>query len=149
MEHNKIFSYKEAEESPGFLLWQVSTLWRQNLETILAPLRLSHPEFIVLATAFWLKRSREHVMQTDIAKQTKLSNMHVSKILRVLEKKLLIQRKAHVTDTRAKSILVNREGLMLLRQAVKQVEGYDRKFFTPLGTQASEFNKLLSSLVVT
>lgn len=146
MEHNKIFAHKTGE-SPGFLLWQVSTLWRQHIEEILVPLRLSHPEFIVLATSFWLKRARDHVMQIDIAKQTKLSNMHVSKTLRALEKKLLIQRSAHISDTRAKSIVVSREGLMLLRQAVKQVESFDQQFFASLGLQSAEFNRLLSSLI--
>jgi MarR family transcriptional regulator, organic hydroperoxide resistance regulator len=148
MEHNKIFAQKGGGESPGFLLWQVSTLWRRHVEDILLPLRLSHPEFVVLATSFWLKRTQEHVRQSDIAKQTKLSNMHVSKTLRALEKKLLIQRLAHAGDTRAKSIVVSREGLILLRQAVKQVEVFDQQFFAALGLQSAEFGRLLGALIV-
>lgn len=147
MESNKNLSYKVAEGSPGFLLWQVSTIWRQYIENLLDPLRLSHPEFVVLATSFWLKRSHDHVMQTDIAKHTKLSNMHVSKVLRALEKKLLIQRTMHAKDTRAKSIIVSREGSMLLRKAIKQVESFDRNFFAPLEAKMVEFNQLLNSLV--
>lgn len=31
---NEISVHPSAEESPGFLLWRVSTLWRKAIETV-------------------------------------------------------------------------------------------------------------------
>jgi hypothetical protein len=54
---NEMSIHPSAEESPGFLLWRVSTLWRRAIEAILKPLGLTHPQFVVLATTAWLTRA--------------------------------------------------------------------------------------------
>jgi hypothetical protein len=49
-----ISSYKESEDSPGFLLWQLTALWQRKLNTLLKDLDLTHAQFVVLMSAHWL-----------------------------------------------------------------------------------------------
>ena len=46
---SKISQFSEPEHSPGFLLWQVSSLWRRKIETALYPLGITHVQFVLLA----------------------------------------------------------------------------------------------------
>src|SRR5260370_30828241 len=36
----------DADDSPGFLLWQVTLRWQRDIATALAPLDLTHVQFI-------------------------------------------------------------------------------------------------------
>jgi hypothetical protein len=39
------------DKSPGFLLWQVTLRWQRKVTIALAPLDLTHVQFVLLATA--------------------------------------------------------------------------------------------------
>jgi aromatic ring-opening dioxygenase catalytic subunit (LigB family) len=56
-----ISSYKESEDSPGFLLWQLTALWQRKLNTLLKDLDLTHAQFVVLMSAHWLVLRQGHV----------------------------------------------------------------------------------------
>ena len=43
------FSVAKAEDSSGFLLWQVMSFWQRGISRELAPLGLSHAQFVLLA----------------------------------------------------------------------------------------------------
>ena len=45
----KASSFQKAEQSPGFLMWQASTLWRRKIEAVLSEYKLSHSAFVILA----------------------------------------------------------------------------------------------------
>ena len=141
-----IFSVKKAEDSSGFLLWQVTNLWQRSLNRILKKHRLTHPQFVVLASAQWLNLSSPHVTQSDISKHAKIDKMLVSNLVRTLENKKLLNRFNSRQDTRANIIVPTQDGIKLLSHTVKEVEGFDKQFFSVLGRRTRKFNDYLFQL---
>jgi DNA-binding MarR family transcriptional regulator len=115
------------EESPGYLLWKVSTLWRRSIESALKPLGLTHPQFVVLAAIGWLTKEGKAIRQIELARFCALDANTISQILRGLNAKKLIERKAQ--DGRSKSPMLTEKGASLLQTAVPIVEKEDRAFF--------------------
>lgn len=122
-------SFSAPEESPGFLLWRASTLWRRAIENALKPLSLTHPQFVILATIAWLTRKDERVSQIEISKHVELDPNTTSQIIRSLEKKHLIER-VHAIDERSKYPSLTAEGSEKLALALPAVENADRDFFS-------------------
>ncbi|TGK00176.1 MarR family transcriptional regulator [Leptospira langatensis] len=143
MSKDKVSRYEKSEESPGFLLWQVTNLWQRGIRKVLEPLGLTHPQFVLLTVTHWLETHGEETTQIRIADQAKTDPMTTSQVLRTLEGKKFVKRSAHGTDTRAKIVLTTAEGQKLLKQAIQAVEDFDEEFFTVLGTNRKGF---LSSL---
>ena len=44
----KITQFEGPEQSPGFLLWKVSTQWRRQIEATCATIGLTHPQLVLL-----------------------------------------------------------------------------------------------------
>ena len=42
------------ERSPGFLLWRVTLAWQRRIRAALAHHELTHVQFVVLASLWWL-----------------------------------------------------------------------------------------------
>lgn len=142
----QVFGFETPEESPGFLLWQVTNLWQRKIRTGLEAVDLTHVQFVLLASAFWLNIGKEPVTQTRIAEHAKTDMMMTSKVLRTLEDKGLILRTQSTRDSRAKSIQITEEGKKLLARAVKIVEKTDIEFFLPLNKELQTFNQNLKRL---
>lgn len=140
------FQFKTPEESTGFLLWKVNSLWQREIKKILQEFDLSHTQFVVLATTHFLGMKDKTVTQIQISKQTGIDKMLISNILKVLLSKKLILRKEHETDTRAKIVRLTKNGENLLKKAVKAVEDFDKIFFKKL-TDNDKFNVELLNLV--
>lgn len=141
------FSFEEAEDSTGFLLWQVTNLWQREIKKALEVHDITHSQFVLLASIHWLTLQREDVTQVLLSSHTKIDPMTTSTVLRTLQGKGLVQRKEHATDTRAKTVVLTDAGKKLIRKAVVTVETFDRRFFTALGGATKEFNKRLLSLL--
>ncbi|MGE0009703.1 MAG: MarR family winged helix-turn-helix transcriptional regulator [Candidatus Babeliales bacterium] len=123
--------YKSPEESPGYLLWRVSTQWRSSIEKVLKPLDLTHPQFVVLATLAWLTKEGNKVSQIDVGRMAALDPNSTSQILRGLEAKKFIKRK-HSIDERSKNPVLTELGSTTLAQAMPAVEQADIQFFARL-----------------
>lgn len=123
--------YAAPEDSPGFLLWLVSTTWRRQVEAALAPLGLTHPQFVTLAGIGWLTRTGDPVSQAALGRHVRLDPNTMSQILRGLEKRGLIRRDTG-RDTRAKNPSLSEEGARLVAAAVPLVEAVDARFFRPM-----------------
>lgn len=119
------------KQSPGFLLWHISTSWRSSIEDVLKNFGLTHPQFVILAVTGWLTRKGELVTQALIAKMAGLDPNTTSQIVKGLEKKGLIERKAS-SDGRAKNPLLTSEGSKILAKALPAVEQEDHRFFNGL-----------------
>ncbi|TGK12447.1 MarR family transcriptional regulator [Leptospira fletcheri] len=146
MSKDEVFGFDKAEDSPGFLLWQVSNLWQREIRKILEPLDLTHAQFVVLAVTYWLECSGVETTQIRISDQAKTDPMSTSTALRTLEGKKMVSRFAHDSDTRAKLVRVTSEGKNLLKVAVQKVEAFDERFFAPLGNRRKDFLKGLQGL---
>ncbi|MBP6219096.1 MAG: MarR family transcriptional regulator [Oligoflexales bacterium] len=145
MDFKKIGIYQGPEESPGYLLWRTSTLWRRSIELSLKEIEITHSQFVVLATIEWLTKEAKSATQIDIGRQAGLDPNTTSQILRVLQKKGLVKRK-HLTDERSKHSELTQEGSACLKKAMPVVEQADGKFFQELGSKDMSFMKALQAL---
>lgn len=123
------FSFESADESPGFLLWQVTTLWQRQMRATLEPLGITHVQFVVLAGLAWLSQTEAVVTQVRLAHHARIDVMMTSQVIRTLEEKRLVERSAHPSDTRAKQVRLTATGHAVVDQAVPLIEATDRAFF--------------------
>ncbi len=141
------FHFKRPEDSPGYLLGQVTLLWQRKQKRVLDPLDLTHTQFVLLAALAWLSRESDAVTQVDIANQGNADRMMVSKVLRTLEEKKYVTRHEHPTDTRAKIIRLTPEGEKVLQKAIISVENADLEFFAAIGTDLPSYNSYMATLI--
>ncbi|MBN2893709.1 MAG: MarR family transcriptional regulator [Bacteroidales bacterium] len=141
------FQFKKPEESPGFLLAQVTTLWQRKQKKVLDPLKLTLTQFVLLSALAWLSKENDSVTQVDIANLSNTDRMMVSKVLRTLEAKKFLTRQEHNIDTRAKIIKLTKEGFEVLQKAIIEVERADFEFFSVLEDNLSTFNKEMLRLI--
>ncbi len=143
-----VFSFERPHESPGFLFWQITHLWQRRVNHTLEPVNLTHMQFIVLATVYWLGTQQKSVTQVEISEHAQIDKMMTSNVLRTLEKKELVIRSEHRADTRAKRVQVTEAGESLLIRAVQLVESADRDFFDEILTHDADFNRRLQDLLI-
>ncbi|HEV3223996.1 MarR family winged helix-turn-helix transcriptional regulator [Pedobacter sp.] len=141
------FHFKSPNNSPGYLLGQLTMLWQRKQKKVLDPLDLTHTQFVLLAAVGWLSKKSKAVTQIDIANQSNADRMMVSKVLRTLEEKGFISRQEHETDTRAKTIRLTANGGVILQKAIIKVENADLAFFATLDTKISSFNRNMLRLI--
>src|SRR5690242_18695678 len=127
----QISIYEGPKQSPGFLLWHISTSWRSSIEAMLKPLGLTHPQFVILAITGWLTRNGERITQVAIGKMGGLDPNTTSQIIKGLEQKNLIKREQS-SDGRAKNVTLTAKGSEMLSQALPAVEKADGEFFNML-----------------
>lgn len=144
---DNIFSVEKAEDSSGFLLWQVTNLWQREIRKALEPLGLTHSQFVLMASIHWLTLQKKDVTQVLLSSHTKIDPMTTSTVLRTLQAKGLLQRQEHSTDTRAKTVGLTEEGKKTVKKAVKIVENFDKAFFSVLGNKLHTFNDQLLTLL--
>lgn len=141
--------YDHAENSPGFLLWQLAHLWQRQVVAELRPLGLTHVQFVLLSGLKHLQSNRNTpVTQAQLADYSRTDIMMTSKVVRKLEDKELIARENHPQDTRAKSIRLTKDGEKCLKKAVGIVDKLDQKFFATAGLSAQQFADLLQGAQV-
>lgn len=121
------------QDSPGFLLWRTTLRWQRDITAALRPLGLTHVQFVLLATVWWLSDQAESA--TDLPSQRRVAEhaaadvMMTSQVLRVLEQRRLVARTADPADARVKRLTVTGAGRRLAVQAVAIVERADAEFF--------------------
>jgi DNA-binding MarR family transcriptional regulator len=126
------------QETFGFRLWHVMHAWQRRLEAALAPLDLTHLQFVVLANTAWLLRQGETPSQTRLAAFAKIDRMMVSKILRLLEEKGYVVRREHPDDPRANRVDLTRSGRAALDRAVPIALETQTAFFGRLSPEGRE-----------
>jgi MarR family transcriptional regulator, organic hydroperoxide resistance regulator len=142
-----VFSVAKAEDSTGFLLWQVTNLWQREIKKALEPQGLTHSQFVLMASIHWLTLHNEEVTQIVLSAHTKIDPMTTSTVLRTLQQKGFVQRQEHLTDTRAKTVALTKEGKMIINDAILIVESFDKEFFASLGLELNNFNEKLMVLL--
>lgn len=144
---DSVFSVERAEDSSGFLLWQVTNLWQREIKKALEEYDLTHSQFVLLASTLWLLSQKQDVTQVVLSQYTKIDPMTTSTVLRTLQSKGLLLRQEHSTDTRAKTVALTDEGIKVAQLAVKTVEKFDKQFFEGLGDNVQDFNGYLQKLL--
>jgi DNA-binding MarR family transcriptional regulator len=133
-------------DSPGFLLWHATLRWQRGIGQALAPLDLTHVQFVLLACTWWLNEQGERPTQIALAAQAGTDIKMTSQVVRSLERKRLIEREVDATDTRARRLRVTKRGAELAPHAIAVVEQVDAEFFAdvPQGQALSFLRRLVS-----
>ncbi len=128
--------------TPGFLLWQAANRWQRTLGAALRPLGLTHVQFVLLASVWWLARTHDSLpTQRQIADQAGTDPMMTSQVLRALERRGLVSRARGSADARVRTVMCTPEGARLSQRAVRVVEAADADFFGG-GAGACELRRL-------
>lgn len=140
------WSHDQPEDSAGFLLWQVTNQWQRTVRAVLAPLGLTHVQFVLLAGLAWLEGQGRAPTQAQLAAFCKTDEMMTSQVVRALEREGLIERRRHPSDTRARQLGLTPLGTETIGRAVPVVERTDRDFFAALGGDEKAFTAALLRL---
>jgi DNA-binding MarR family transcriptional regulator len=116
-------------ESPGFLLWHATLRWQRGISQALAPMGLTHVQFVLLACTWWLNQQDQHPSQVELATFAGTDVKMTSQVLRSLERKGLLGREVDPVDTRARLLRVTRPGARLAPRAIAVVQRVDAEFF--------------------
>ena len=146
-----IFEIENLEEDTGFLMLQVSNLWKNfHGKTLKKYGGLTHMQYAVLAGIYWFTlHDTQQVTQVMLANYTRIDPMTLSYVFRGLEAKGYIRRVTHPTNVRAKAVNLTPEGEELMGQAVSSIVEADQKFFQSLGKKTNYFNQNLKKLLET
>ena len=115
--------------------WQT---WQRRITATLKPFGLTHVQFVLLASTWWLARNDDRTPnQRDVAQHAVVDVMMASQVLRALEAKGLVRRERDPRDARAVQVTITEAGAELAVRAVRAVEAADADFFAAAPDQAA------------
>lgn len=127
------------------MLWKVTNAWQRAIRAALAPLGLTHVQFVLLAALTFARG--EPMTQRELADAASTDAMMASQVIRALERKGLLERRPHPTDGRAIVLIPTTAGGALVNAANIVVEEADELFFAVLGAErVPELAALLADL---
>jgi len=135
---NEAKVHPAAKENPGFLLWQVSTLWSRSTSEALKPSGLNHPQFVILAVIDSVKG--KGVSQKEIEKQVVLDSKPALHLLRSLQVKKLVE-----IDEKNKYQLTA-AGAKVFAEILPIIGNADAAFFTSINLKDSQMITTLQTL---
>ncbi len=142
------FSFKRPEDSPGFLLWQLTNQWQRLQRQALANLGLTHAQFVVLAGVLWLSSLPDNIVtQKQVSELSKIDKMSMSDLVATLLQKKMLKRSAHDKDKRAYSLLLTDKGRRVVLKSIPVVEGIDAEFFSKETSNLVQLIKNLKHLI--
>ncbi|MFC4592103.1 MarR family winged helix-turn-helix transcriptional regulator [Sphaerisporangium corydalis] len=130
-------SRSSGEAGTGALLWLVTTKWRAAVDRAVAPLGLTHAQYVVLASLYGLSRQGTRPSQRELADFAGLEAIYVSKLARALEKTGLLVRAEHPADPRAVRLTLTDHGTAVAQRAVVIVHALQEEVTAPIGGTAS------------
>lgn len=109
-------------DSPGFLLWRATLRWQRGITTALRPLELTHVQFVLLASVWWLSGQTDGAdgspSQRQVAEHAGTDVMMTSQVLRAQEARGLLTREPDAADARVRRLTDTAAGRRLAEQAV-------------------------------
>jgi DNA-binding MarR family transcriptional regulator len=139
--------HRSAEQSPGFLLWRATLSWQRSIRAALAPHDLTHVQFVLLASLWWLhEHGGEPPTQAQLAGHAGADQMMASQVIRKLEARGLLERHLDPADSRARRLEITASGAALLAGALADVEAADDAYFAALGPDRGSFMAGLAAL---
>lgn len=124
--------HRDAWDSPGFLLWHATLRWQRAMAQALAPFDLTHAQFVLLASTWWLAGHGGPPRQRDLAAHAGTDPMMTSQVVRTLERKGLLARTVDPEDRRAWRLAPTPSGEALALRTVRAVEDADHAYFDQL-----------------
>ncbi|MDH6627890.1 DNA-binding MarR family transcriptional regulator [Streptomyces sp. LBL] len=144
---------KALSPTPGYLVWRLANKWRTAVDQALAPLNLTHAQYVLLASLSGMEASGGQPSQRELADHTGLEALYVSKLARALEAAGLVGRTRDTEDTRVVRLALTDEGKAAVRPAVAAVQVLLDQLLTPLGglddRRTEDFKRTLTQLLDT
>jgi DNA-binding MarR family transcriptional regulator len=112
--------------------------WRVAVDRALAPMGLTHAQYVLLSTLFGLERAGRTPSQRELADETGLEALYVSKLARALDADGLIERTRDAADTRTVRLTLTDRGREVVRPAISTVRGLLDRLLAPLGGRDGE-----------
>jgi MarR family transcriptional regulator, organic hydroperoxide resistance regulator len=135
------------EPTPGYQVWRLAMKWQAAVDRAVAPFELTHAQYSLLASLRGLTRSGDKPSQRELADFTGLDPIFVSKLVRTLEQKGLVERGPHPDDTRAVELNLSLHGTRLIDRAIKTVRSLLDDLLEPLGGCDSPTTKKFSAML--
>lgn len=130
------FRHAHADDSPGFLLWKLTSLWQGEVALTLQRFGLTQTQYALLASLRWLEEHDGPPTQSHLAAHAEIEKMTLSKAVRRLEELGLVVRRASTRDARATEVTLTATGGKVVEEAVRAVEETDDRFFGALDADA-------------
>ncbi|MFJ1765442.1 MarR family winged helix-turn-helix transcriptional regulator [Amycolatopsis sp. NPDC088138] len=124
--------------TPGYLVWRLSMKWRVAVDRALAPLGLTHAQYVLMASLYGLDGTGRQPSQRELADQTGLEALYVSKLARSLDADGLIERTRDPADTRTIRLTLTGHGREIVRPAISTVSALLDRLLAPLGGREGE-----------
>jgi DNA-binding MarR family transcriptional regulator len=112
--------------------------WRVAVDRALAPLGLTHAQYVLLASLYGLDRAGQRPSQRELADQTGLEALYVSKLARALDADGLIERTRDPADTRTVRLTLTGRGREVVRPAITTVGKLLDQLLAPLGDERTD-----------
>jgi DNA-binding MarR family transcriptional regulator len=121
--------------------------WQRRIREVLESHELTHVQFVLLASLWWLVDHDDHSLtQAQLAQQAGTDPMMTSQVTRKLETRGLLERAQDPTDSRARRLRLTAAGRALITRALSDVEAADEEYFAALGSQRESFIRALRTL---
>src|SRR5260370_9025001 len=108
----------DTTPTTGSLVWRLSMKWRAAVDRAVAPLGLTHAQFVVLASLYGLARRGTRPSQRELADFTGLEPVYVSRLAKALESSGMINRTDAPHDPRPVRLTLTDHGVDIAVQAV-------------------------------
>jgi DNA-binding MarR family transcriptional regulator len=142
------FRYERADDSPGFLLWKLTSLWQARVAATLEPFGLTQTQYAILASLRWFDEHAEPPTQRHLVEHARIDKMTLSKAIRRLQAAGLVSRRPDPHDARATQVRFTAEGRRTIGKAITAVEEADEVFFAGLvGRRRQEWLRLCRTLI--
>ena len=119
--------------TPGHLVWRLSMKWRVAVDRALAPVGLTHAQYVFLSSLFGLERAGTTPSQRELADHTGLEALYVSKLARSLDADGLVERTRDTADTRTIRLTLTERGRDVVEPAIATVADLLDRLLAPLG----------------
>jgi DNA-binding MarR family transcriptional regulator len=139
----------DEQTATGHLLWRVTMKWRAAVERAVAPLGLTHAQYVLLGSLYGLTANGVRPSQRELADHTGLEQVYVSKLARALEQSGFIERATHPGDPRAVQLRVTESGAEVIQHAVTVVHQLLESLTEPIGGLAGATNTRLRGILRT
>jgi MarR family transcriptional regulator, organic hydroperoxide resistance regulator len=137
--------------TPGYLVWRLSNKWRVAVDRALAPLGLTHAQYVFLSSLSGMARDGSYPSQRELADHTGLEALYVSKLARALDADGLIKRTRDPADTRTVRLALTDRGLEVVQPAIATVHALLNRLLAPLGgrddSRTAAFTRDLTALL--
>jgi len=142
------FKYENADDSAGFLLWKITSLWQRKLTEVMSEFGITQTQYAILASLKWFEEKKLPTTQAHLVEHAKIDKMTISKAIRRLEESGLVLRHSSASDSRATNVRFSTAGKKLVNKAIVAIENADEEFFSCLSeNQLSAYKSLTAAII--